>query len=87
MRPVTCTCPGEPVRTSTLPEPVLSSMCTGPVTCKERWNEPSAADAAGSAGRQIRIKTVALAMNQLGMEPAESGEGTTFLRFMVSPES
>src|SRR6185437_6098585 len=85
MRPVTCTCPGEPVRTSTLPEPVLSSMCTGPVTCKERWNEPSAAAAAGKAGRQIITARATRATNQLGMEPAESTEETTFRRFMVSP--
>ena len=51
MCPVTCTWLELPVRTSTLPEPVVRSMCTGPVTCKVRWNEPSAA-ASGRQGRK-----------------------------------
>ena len=34
MRPVTCTWLELPVRTSTSPDPVLRSRCTGPVTCR-----------------------------------------------------
>src|SRR5579864_3494068 len=48
MRPVTCTSDELPVRTFTLPDPVLRSRLTGPVTCRVRWNEPSDEAAAGN---------------------------------------
>src|ERR1700676_2811135 len=41
MCPVTCTSAELPVRTFTLPDPVLRSRLTGPVTGRVRWNEPS----------------------------------------------
>src|SRR3977135_361623 len=78
MCPVTWTWLELPVRTSTLPDPVVNSRCTGPLTCKARWNEPSDAAAAGRARRQTKTATVRLATVQ-----AESIKGTTFRRFMV----
>src|SRR6266446_1081691 len=81
MCPVTWTWLELPVRTSTLPDPVVNSRCTGPLTCKARWNEPSDAAAAGRARRQTKTATVRLATAQ-----AESIKGITFRRFMASPE-
>ena len=77
MCPVTCTWLELPVRTSTSPEPVVKSMCTGPVTCKVRSNFPSAAAAAGKACAQIRV----------AMAKAPRAEGKILRSFMVSPES
>src|ERR1700720_4368786 len=39
-----------------LPEPVLTSRFTGPVTCNVRWNEPSAYAAAVVECAQTRTK-------------------------------
>ena len=66
MRPVTCTWLELPVRTSTLPEPVVKSRCTGPVTCKARWNEPSPRLLAGKAEKQIKP-----AIGHAGDEPRQ----------------
>src|ERR1700674_3753688 len=56
MRPVTCTSDELPVRTLTLPEPVVRSRLTGPVTCRVRWNEPSDEAAASNRATANRNK-------------------------------
>src|SRR5579862_6394471 len=63
MRAVIFTSAELPVRTFTLPDPVLRSTFTGPVTCKVRWNDPSAEAAAGEECRQIittRLKAASM---------------------------
>jgi len=52
MCPVTCTCPAPPGWTSMVPEPVVICRCTGPETCRVRWNEPSEDALAGKLSRQ-----------------------------------
>src|ERR1700730_8922097 len=75
MCPVTFTWLELPLRTSTLPAPVVKSRCTGPVACKVRWNEPSTEAAAGN-GRQTRA----------AIAQAPRMEGVIFRGFMISPE-
>src|SRR5579864_2403655 len=54
MCPVTCISDELPVRTFTLPDPVLRSRLTGPVTGSVRWKEPSDEAAAGNPAAAVR---------------------------------
>src|ERR1700687_3029006 len=59
MCPVTCTSDELPVCTFTLPDPVLRSRLTGPVTCRVRWNEPSDKAPASNDAATNRIRKTA----------------------------